>query len=73
LGNQKSVLTVSTYLDGEYDLRDVCLSLPVIVSRNGIERIIESELPEKERASLKNSARILKQTIEDLKKASLAR
>jgi L-lactate dehydrogenase len=73
LGDQKSVLTVSTYLDGEYGLSDVCLSLPVIVSKNGIDRIIESELPDKERASLKNSAKILQQTIEDLKEASLIR
>ncbi len=51
-GEESSVLTVSTLLDGEFGLRDVCLSVPCIVSGRGVERIIESPLPDEERAAL---------------------
>jgi L-lactate dehydrogenase len=57
--SQRSVLTVSTLLDGEFGIRDVCLSAPCIVSQSGIDRIIESELTRKERARLSASAEAL--------------
>lgn len=67
LRNQNSVLTVSTYLDGEYGLKDVCLSVPCVVSVRGIERIIDVPLASGEQASLMNSAEILHKTIDSLK------
>ncbi|HMA84602.1 MAG TPA: L-lactate dehydrogenase [Desulfosalsimonadaceae bacterium] len=67
--NQKSVLTVSTYLDGEYGLNDVCLSVPSIVAQNGVDRIIESELPDGEKEALNASADVLKQSMTDLEKS----
>jgi L-lactate dehydrogenase len=65
--NEKSVLTVSTVLDGEYGLSEVCLGIPAIVGEAGVERIMEWELPEDERAALERSAGILKQAIAQLK------
>jgi L-lactate dehydrogenase len=67
--NQKSVLTVSTLVDGEYGIRDVCLGLPCIVSNRGVERIVEAPLDESERKSLTASAEILKQALRDLDEA----
>lgn len=64
--NQKSILTVSSYLEGEFGLSDVCLSVPTILSQNGVERIIDSELPAGEKEALHTSAAILKQSIADL-------
>jgi L-lactate dehydrogenase len=66
LRGQKSVLTISTRLDGEFGLSDVCLSVPAIVSGNGVERIIESTLPEAEARSLASSAAVLRNAIEEL-------
>jgi L-lactate dehydrogenase len=66
LRGQHSVLTVSSMLDGEFGLRDVCLSVPCIVSGKGVERIIESTLPDHEHASLAASAATLKAAIEQL-------
>jgi L-lactate dehydrogenase len=65
---QNSVLTVSTMLNGEFGLRDVCLSVPCIVSARGVERIIEGPLPDHERAALAKSADTLKQAIQELGK-----
>jgi L-lactate dehydrogenase len=61
LRGQRSVLTVSTLLDGEFGLRDVCLSVPCILSAGGVERIIESQLAAEEREALSASAAKLKQ------------
>jgi L-lactate dehydrogenase len=66
LRGQKSVLTVSTFLDGEFGLRDVCISVPCIVSQDGIEKIIEGSLTEEEYKSLSSSANILKTAIKEL-------
>ncbi len=61
LRGQHSVLTVSTRLNGEFGLQDVCLSVPCIVSASGVSRIVESGLPAQEQAALSASAAVLKQ------------
>lgn len=66
LRGERSVLTVSTLLEGEFGLRDVCLSVPAIVSESGVDSIIESRLPEHERAALAASARVLREAMEQL-------
>jgi L-lactate dehydrogenase len=59
--DERSVLTVSSLLRGEYGLSDVCLSLPSIVSRDGIVMRIELGLAPDEAAGLRNSAAVLKE------------
>ena len=66
LRGEKSVLTVSTMLEGEFGIKDVCLSVPCIVSEGGVSKIIKSPLPEDELASLSRSAGILRKAIESL-------
>jgi len=66
LRGQNSVFTVSTMLDGEFGVRNVCLSVPCIVSAMGVEKIIESPLRDDELAALSASAATLKQAIEQL-------
>lgn len=60
LRDEYSVLTVSTMLDGEYGLEDVCLSLPSIVTRQGVIKKIAMDLSQTELDGLLNSARVLK-------------
>jgi L-lactate dehydrogenase len=66
LRGQNSVLTVSTMLEGEFGLQNVCLSVPCIVSAKGVEKIIKNPLPDNECAALSVSAAVLKQAIEQL-------
>lgn len=61
-----SVLTISTMLDGEYGIKDVCLSIPTVVGKNGIKGHIAAPLPEHELTSLKHSADCLKDVIKQL-------
>lgn len=67
LRGQNSVLTVSTFLDGEFGIKDVCLSMPCIVSDKGITKIIKSPLAQNEIDSLFRSADILNTSIRSLK------
>jgi L-lactate dehydrogenase len=66
LRNQHSVLTVSTLLDGEFGIDDVCLSVPCVVSDSGIARLLENPLPPREQELLARSAGILKDSIRSL-------
>jgi L-lactate dehydrogenase len=66
LRDQRTVLCVSSVLTGQYGIHDVCLSLPTIVHRAGVERVLELELNAEEEAKLRHSAQVLRQTIESL-------
>ena len=70
LRNEHSILTVSTLLDGEYGLKDVCLSVPCIVSQSGVERIIEGKLADEELRALHASASIIKEKLVELTTSS---
>jgi L-lactate dehydrogenase len=69
LRDEHSVLTVSCRLEGEYGLRDVCLSVPCVLSRTGISRVVVSRLADDEQAALERSAALLKKTIADVQSA----
>lgn len=62
LRNEHSILTVSARLDGCYGLKNVCLSVPCIVGRNGVERILEVRLTAEEQALLHKSAEAIRNT-----------
>lgn len=54
--DEGSVLTVSTQLDGHYGIHGVCMSLPAIVDRSGIRRVLPVPLSREELARLLDSA-----------------
>jgi L-lactate dehydrogenase len=58
--DEHSVLTVSMMLSGEYGVSDCCLSVPCVVDKKGVSRIVEAELDQAEESDLKQSAQILK-------------
>lgn len=60
LRNENSILTVSTYLDGQYGVNDVFIGIPAVVNRNGIAGVTELELNETEKAQFSRSANVLK-------------
>ena len=62
LRDQRTVLSVSSLVNGYYGIENLCLSLPAIVGRNGIERVLRLHLNDKEEAALKRSAEVLKKT-----------
>ena len=58
--DEKSILSVSNMMHGEYGIEDVVLSMPAIVGKNGIETKVPISLNEQEKADLVKSAGILK-------------
>jgi L-lactate dehydrogenase len=61
--NKKSVLPISSLIQGAYDIRDICLSVPSVVSRRGVESHVSIKLWPKELMALQASARALKETL----------
>jgi len=61
LNDDKKILTVSAYLDGEIeDIKDVCLGVPVKLGINGIERIIPIKMSQNEIDAFKSAAKFVK-------------
>lgn len=58
--DEKCTLGVSAYLNGEYGIKDVCIGVPCYLGKNGVEKIIELDLNEEEKAVLFNSVTLLK-------------
>jgi L-lactate dehydrogenase len=64
--DSRKVLPVSTLQQGVYGIRDVCLSVPTVVGCGGARQQIELQLTAKERLGLQNSARVLRETIDQV-------
>ncbi len=62
--DQKKMIPCSVLLDGEYGLSDLCLGVPVILGKNGIESIITLDLSSEEMDHLKQSAEGVRKTNE---------
>lgn len=60
--DQHKMFPCSVMLDGEYGLDDISIGVPVILGRNGIEKIVEIDLNDAEKEHLKNSAEAVKKT-----------
>ena len=58
--DQKKMFPCSVLLDGEYGLKDLCIGVPVILGRNGIEQIVEIELTTEEKANMEQSAEAIR-------------
>ena len=65
--NQKKMIPCSVYLEGEYGESDICIGVPVILGKNGIEKIVELELTEDEKAKFAASAAAVHKTNAALK------
>ena len=64
--NEKSVVPVSTVVSGQYGMNGVAMSLPCVISKNGIDRILEVPLDEEGKRDLKKCYQYLKSTIESV-------
>ena len=70
--DQKRVFPVCAWLQGEYGMKDIYLGVPVILGKNGIERIIELDLNADERKLLEESAVAVKGVMDVLDNMNVA-
>lgn len=54
--DEKKLMPCCVYLEGEYGLDDICIGVPVIIGKNGWEKIVDYKLNEKEQAAMQKSA-----------------
>lgn len=66
LHDQRTVVTVSSLMDGEYGVRDICLSLPTVLGRGGVVRVLELKLSDAEVEGFCKSADALKEVAREL-------
>ncbi len=64
--DERAVLPVSVLLEGQYDLQGLCLSIPSIIGRNGLEQVLEIPLDQGERRALECSAQQLRKVIREM-------
>ena len=64
--DEHSVLPVSNLVQGQYGIENLCMSVPAIVGRNGVETTLEIPLAEEEHRALAASAQTLQQVIQSL-------
>ena len=66
LNDEQSILTVSAYLNGEYNEKDIYVGAPAIITSKGVRELLELPLSEKDQEKLSNSCKILRETIAGL-------
>ncbi|MBN2097525.1 MAG: L-lactate dehydrogenase [Candidatus Omnitrophica bacterium] len=66
LRNENSVLPVSTLIEDYYGINDICLSIPSIVNKDGVEKFLRLELSQLEQQQLLQSAESLKKIVKQL-------
>lgn len=64
--DQKRVFPVCTWLEGQYGQNDIYLGVPVVLGKNGIEKIIELDLNAEEKESLESSAGHVREVLQIL-------
>jgi len=67
LKDKKRILPAIAYLEGEYGYEDMYLGVPVVLGGNGLEKVIELELTEEEKAALDRSAESVRKVMAVLK------
>lgn len=71
LKNQKKMIPCCAALEGEYGQNDICIGVPVILGRNGIEKIVEIELTDSEKAAFEASAAAVRKVNNILKETNI--
>lgn len=66
LNDENSVFTVSAYLNGEYDVNDICIGVPAVINRNGVREILELSLNPEEKRKFQESSSIIREMLEEI-------
>ncbi len=60
--DQKKIIPSCVYLEGEYGQNDICIGVPAVIGRNGVEKVIEIELTAEEKVLFEKSAEAVRAT-----------
>ena len=71
LCDQKKVIPSCVYLEGEYGQNDICIGVPAVIGKNGVEKIVTVPLTDDEKAKFEASAAAVRKNIDVLKENKL--
>ena len=66
--DNRRILPCSAYLEGEYSVNGLCVGVPIIIGKNGVEEIIELELQNSEKDAFNNSVEAVEELVQKCKK-----
>lgn len=66
LRDHNTILPVSTLMTGQFGINDICLSLPAVVDRGGVEVVLEPTMADAELAALQRSAMVLREVAQSV-------
>ena len=66
--DNRKILPCSAYLEGEYNLNGLCVGVPIIIGKNGVEEIIELELQNSEKDEFNNAVEAVEELVQKCKK-----
>ena len=66
LNDENSIFTISAYLNGEYSESGFYIGVPALINRNGVRKILEIPLDESEKKRFKDSAKVIKEMLDDI-------
>ena len=69
--DQKKVIPCCVSLEGEYGQNDICIGVPVVIGKNGVEKIIDYKLNNEETALFEKSAAAVRATNDVLKEINI--
>ena len=72
LKDQKKQLPCAVYLDGQYGAKDIYAGVPVIIGKNGVEKVVEIQLSQKEKEDFDNSIKSVQELFDAAKKIDTA-
>jgi len=67
LRGERRIITISSLINGPYGIQDVSLSLPTLLSKQGIEKVMTIQINEKEHDQLQQSAAVIKKALASIK------
>ena len=64
--NRKTLVAASSYLEGEYGVKGICIGVPVILGSNGVEKIVQIDLNEEEKSKFMEGVKVLKEAVSSI-------
>lgn len=68
LKDKKKILPCAAYLEGEYDIHNLFIGVPVKLGKNGVEQVIQITLLDQEKKALLHSAKAVQNLVDDMKR-----
>jgi len=68
LKDQKKQLPCAAYLDGQYGVKDLYVGVPVIIGKNGVEKVVEINLNSEEKSNLDKSIKAVQELFDAAQK-----